>query len=191
MANTLSKFIADNKLSAEIAGKSYVMVEGWQFAGSQLGLVAIITETENISDDKEVKYRSICEVRHAQTGMVVSQGFAVCSNKESKKRSFDEYAVASMAQTRAIGKAYRNILAWLVRASGFETTPADEVNKETMEDELAKLKKEVFKAFGEAGVSDSSEMIDKIKEVTGKAVIETADDARQVIDSLKAKDETL
>lgn len=34
----------------------------------------------------------------------------------------------SMAQTRAIGKAYRNILAWIIRAAGYEPTPAEEMD---------------------------------------------------------------
>jgi hypothetical protein len=33
-----------------------------------------------------------------------------------------------MAQTRAIGKAYRNLLAWLMKAAGFEATPAEEMD---------------------------------------------------------------
>ena len=55
-------------------------------------------------------------------------GIALCSNKEKTKRYFDEYAILSMAQTRAIGKAYRNLLAWLMKAAGFEATPAEEMD---------------------------------------------------------------
>ena len=32
-----------------------------------------------------------------------------------------------MAQTRAIGKAYRNIIGWVIKLSGYEPTPAEEV----------------------------------------------------------------
>jgi hypothetical protein len=37
----------------------------------------------------------------------------------------------SMAQTRAVGKAYRNILAWIIRAAGYEPTPAEEMDYDT------------------------------------------------------------
>ena len=37
----------------------------------------------------------------------------------------------SMAQTRAIGKAYRNCLAWIIRAAGYEPTPAEEMDYNT------------------------------------------------------------
>ncbi len=40
----------------------------------------------------------------------------------------DEYAILSMAQTRAVGKAFRNQLAWLMKAAGFEATPAEEMD---------------------------------------------------------------
>ena len=49
-------------------------------------------------------------------------GFAICTNKEKRQTAFDEYAVASMAQTRAVGKAYRIYLGWIMKMAGFEST---------------------------------------------------------------------
>jgi len=34
-----------------------------------------------------------------------------------------------MSQTRSIGKAYRNLLAWLISAAGFQATPAEEMEQ--------------------------------------------------------------
>jgi hypothetical protein len=53
---------------------------------------------------------------------------AICSNKEGNKRQWDEYAILSMAQTRATGKAFRNLISWLMKAAGFEATPAEEMD---------------------------------------------------------------
>ena len=64
-------------------------------------------------------------------GTTVGAGFAVCSNKESGKKFYQEFAIMSMAQTRAIGKAYRNCLAWIIRAAGYEPTPAEEMDYNT------------------------------------------------------------
>jgi hypothetical protein len=36
-----------------------------------------------------------------------------------------------MAQTRAIGKAYRNTFGFIAKAAGFEATPAEEMPRET------------------------------------------------------------
>lgn len=134
LSNELAKLIKEKNLSTTIQRKEYVNVSGWQFAGSALGLMPIITEVTDLTrrgnDPKQVefKYLAKCEVRKITTGEVVSTGIAICSSFERTKASFDEYAILSMAQTRAIGKAYRNLLAWLMNAAGFEATPAEEMD---------------------------------------------------------------
>lgn len=128
LSNELSKLIKEKGLSSNIQGKQFVNVEGWQFAGASLGLMPIITDTKDLSNETTIKYMATCEVRNINTGNVVATGIALCSNSEKTKRYFDEYAILSMAQTRAIGKAYRNLLAWLMKAAGFEATPAEEMD---------------------------------------------------------------
>lgn len=128
VASTLQTFVTERKLTANIQGKNYPLVEAWQFAGSQLGLIPVVKEVKNLSTDSELKYEAFVEVIRLTDSVVLSRGYAVCSNKENSKRRFDEYAIASMAQTRAVGKAYRNILAWLMKAAGFEATPAEEMD---------------------------------------------------------------
>lgn len=128
LSNELSKLIKEKGLSSNIQGKQFVNVEGWQFAGASLGLMPIITETKDLSNETTIKYMATCEVRNITTGAIVATGIALCSNAEKTKRYFDEYAILSMAQTRAIGKAYRNLLAWLMKAAGFEATPAEEMD---------------------------------------------------------------
>lgn len=188
MAVELTKFIKDNKLSVSIAGKEYVMVEGWQFAGSQLSLTAIPGDVENVSTASETKYKANAEVFHIPTGTLISRGFAICSNKEAKKKSFDEYAVASMAQTRAIGKAYRNNLSWLMKLAGFEGTPVEEIDRDVVEEDLGKIKANVFARFKELGITDTAKMLDIIEKATGKQTIDNSDDAMQVLAELRKED---
>jgi hypothetical protein len=128
LATELSKLIKEKGLSSNIQGKQFVNVEGWQFCGASLGLMPIITNTQDLSNENAIKYMATCEVRNINTGAVVATGIALCSNAEKTKKYFDEYAILSMAQTRAIGKAYRNLLAWLMKAAGFEATPAEEMD---------------------------------------------------------------
>jgi hypothetical protein len=128
LSTELSQLIKEKGLSSNIQGKQFVNVEGWQFAGASLGLMPIITSTQDLSNETSIKYMATCEVRNITTGTVVATGIALCSNAEKTKRYFDEYAILSMAQTRAIGKAYRNLLAWLMKAAGFEATPAEEMD---------------------------------------------------------------
>lgn len=192
LAGQLTKFIDDNHLSSNIAGKKYIQVEGWQFAGSQLGLSAVVVSIDDISTETAIKYKATVEVVHNATGQIVSRGFAICSKKESKKASFDEYAIASMAQTRAIGKAYRNILAWLVRMAGFEGTPSEEIGDSTREDlraELAEKKADVFAAFKTHNITDSQDMLNHIGVAIDKQSITTADEADLVLAYLEGLDE--
>lgn len=134
LSKDLAKLIKEKGLSSNIQGKQFVNVEGWQFAGASLGLMPIITETTDLTrrgtepGQIEIKYMAKCEVRNINTGQLVATGVAICSNFEHSKKRFDEYAILSMAQTRAIGKAYRNLLAWLMKAAGFEATPAEEMD---------------------------------------------------------------
>lgn len=128
VAEILQRFVSEKKLTANIKGKNYPLVEAWQFAGSQLGLYPILTEVRDMSNGNEIKYAAWVEVRKIQDHSIMSRGFAICSNKEFSKKSFDEYAICSMSQTRAEGKAYRMLLSWLMKAAGFEATPAEEMD---------------------------------------------------------------
>lgn len=190
LAKQLQQFAKDNNLTANIAGKQYMQVEGWQFIGTQMGLTDVVQTCEPIPSEnpKEIKYKAEVTVIN-QNGTIISRGFAFASNQEKKKTTFEEYAVASMAQTRAIGKAYRNFLSWIVKMAGYEATPFEEVDKNKIETDLAKAKQTVLKALNDAGIDDSSEMIRVIETATGKATLDTVDDANKVIGYLKELEE--
>ncbi|MGY3406080.1 hypothetical protein ACVWZV_002193 [Bradyrhizobium sp. GM5.1] len=129
MADVLKKHVVDQKLYTAIQGKNYVHVEGWQFAGGLLGTFPRVIAIENLSTGNETKWKAEVEIVNLKDGSVLSRGFAICSSKESKKKSFDEYAILSMAQTRAIGKAYRNVIGWVMKLAGYEATPSEEMSK--------------------------------------------------------------
>lgn len=128
VATILQDFVKDKNLTANIEGKQYPLVEAWAFAGSQLGLYPTLIEIKDLSTDSEIKYLAIVEVRRHSDERVMGRGVAICSNKEYAKKGFEEYAILSMAQTRATGKAFRNLLSWLMKAAGFEATPAEEMD---------------------------------------------------------------
>lgn len=127
MANVLKGHIVKQKLYTTIVGKNYAHVEGWQFAGGLMGLFPIVTEVVDLSKQGEIKWMAKVEIQNIKDGKVVGRGFAICSNKENRKKSFDEYAIVSMAQTRAIGKAYRNLIGWVMKLAGYEGTPSEEM----------------------------------------------------------------
>lgn len=129
MATVLKNHIIKHNLYTTIVGKNYAHVEGWQFAGGMMGLFPKVSEVTDLSDGAKKKWLAKVEIVDRKTDKVVSVGVALCSNEESKKKSFDEYAVLSMAQTRAIGKAYRNLLGWVMKLAGYEGTPSEEMVK--------------------------------------------------------------
>ena len=128
VAEILQRFVKEKKLTANIKGKEYPLVEAWCYAGSQLGLYPLLLCVNDLSNDKEIKYQAEVEIRRISDDKIMSRGIAVCSNKEASKRAFDEYAICSMAQTRAEGKAFRMLLSWIMKAAGFEATPAEEMD---------------------------------------------------------------
>ena len=153
IANALATVILDRNLSMNIGNKRYVFVEGWQLAGAYFGIVPIIKSLEQmeVTDDSEVKYRAEVELRNVKTNDLVGYGFAICSNKEKGKTSFDEFAVASMAQTRAVGKAYRLTLGWVIKLAGYEGTPAEEMDEDKKTAPKTEASEEdKTKAFAEA-----------------------------------------
>ena len=128
VAAILQRFVKEKKLTANIKGKDYPMVEAWAFAGSQLGLYPVVEFVQDLSDANQIKYLSEVSIYRYADNMRMSKGVAICSNKEANKRQWDEYAICSMAQTRATGKAFRNLLSWIMKAAGFEATPAEEMD---------------------------------------------------------------
>ena len=137
MATVLKEHIINNKLYTTIKDKNYVHVEGWQFAGGLLGTfprvvqVTCLENKDNGGGSNTWRYLAEVEIVRSD-GSVVSRGFGLCSSKEenySGRRWKDEYAVLSMAQTRAIGKAYRNVIAWVMKLAGYEGTPKEEMEE--------------------------------------------------------------
>jgi hypothetical protein len=153
LAGSMQKFIEEQKLFSIISGKKFPNVEAWQFAGMSLGIIPVLESVVNHSryakdstETDEYKYEATVRLERAETGQTVGRGTSVCSNKEKTKRYFEEYAIQSMAETRAVGKAYRLMLSFLMKSAGFEATPADEVENLVVDEKnhtIARLEKEI------------------------------------------------
>jgi hypothetical protein len=154
MAVVLKNHIVKHKLYTDIKGKNYVHVEGWTFAGGMLGLHPIVTEVKELGPNRWMAKTEIVNGK----GEILSAGYATCSKLESKKASFDEYAVLSMAQTRSIGKAYRNLIGWVMKMSGYESTPAEEIKSAPTEAEVKSI--------------NTKPAIDKLSKATNKVELQ-------------------
>lgn len=110
---------------ANISGKKYPKVEWWTTVGFSLGLVPREASSKKLDRDGETAYESTVEVWRGE--QLVTRATAICSSTEKRWGHADEYAIKSMATTRATGKAYRIPLSFLAVMSGLEATPADEI----------------------------------------------------------------
>jgi hypothetical protein len=68
------------------------------------------------------------QFRAAKGGIAVGWGEGRCTRGEPSKVNQEDYALASMAQTRAQSRALGAPLKFVVKLAGYETTPAEELD---------------------------------------------------------------
>ena len=112
----------------------YVIVEGWEVLGTMLGIVPDTKIVEEMKNDKgrtigfkaraTLYQNPILDDGKIVGGTVLSTAEAYCTKDDFQKKFF---SMASMAQTRALGKAYRMALSWIVKMAGFEATYAEDM----------------------------------------------------------------
>ncbi len=108
-----------------IQGKVYPRIEWWASVSASLGLFPRVLYSRRLEREGEIAYEAKVEIH--RNGLVISSGEAMCSNRELRWQSADEYAIKSMAITRASGKSYRIPLSFLAVMAGLEVTPAEEM----------------------------------------------------------------
>jgi hypothetical protein len=108
-----------------IKGKQYPKIEWWTSVSASLGLFPRVLYSKRLDRDDEIAYEAKVEVH--RNGQIIASGEALCSSKETRWQHADEYAIKSMAITRASGKAYRIPLSFLAVMAGLEVTPAEEM----------------------------------------------------------------
>ena len=113
-----------------IKGKQYPKIEWWTSISASLGLFPRVLYSKRLDREDEIAYEAKVEV-FRNGNQIVASGEAMCSNRESRWQGADEYAIKSMAITRASGKAYRIPLSFLAVMAGLEVTPAEEMPSET------------------------------------------------------------
>jgi len=126
IAEIVSGLIEEKKLYHTIQGRKYVRCEGWTTMGALFDLYPTITELKKEKNGKEVTYTATCEIRR-RDGQALTRAISSCSNMERGKRNMMEFQIASMAQTRAVSKAFRLALSWVMTLAGYEPTPAEEM----------------------------------------------------------------
>ncbi|MBM4043892.1 MAG: hypothetical protein FJ279_02150 [Planctomycetes bacterium] len=107
----------------------YPKVDWWTSMGFALNLIPRMAgEVQTV---REGDFKAIVEIWHVEKQILITRGEGFCSMSEKFKsgrlRWADEYAARAMAQTRAIGRAFRGPLGGLAALAGLEATPAEEM----------------------------------------------------------------
>jgi len=126
IANALAPIIEKQKLFTVIGGKKHVWVEGWTTMLAMLNVFPTVDFVRKLERPDEVAYEARVVLKFADGRVFAAEH--MCSNREAGKSGWPEYAVKSMAQTRAVGKAARLSFSWIMSLAGYATTPAEEMD---------------------------------------------------------------
>ena len=140
VANCLSDLIKSQGLVKKGLNKKdpeaeSVLVEGWEVLGTMLGIVPITEIVEPICNDKgKVRgYKARAYLYRnpiMENGKIIGGTLIATTEASATVEGFqkDTASMMSMAQTRALGKAYRMALSWIMKMAGYEGTPAEEMS---------------------------------------------------------------
>lgn len=127
VATSLKHVIDKQKLAVNISGNTYVTSEGWETLGTMLGCTPYVESVEEVSlGEKKHQYGYQATVSIRQGDHILSRAYAMAERNNNQS---ERHAVYSMAQTRALGKAYRMAFSWIMKMAGYEPTPAEEMPK--------------------------------------------------------------
>jgi hypothetical protein len=127
IADLLAPVIERRRLYVEISGRRHVLCEGWTTLAALVGVTPYVVWSRELPDGAGWEARA--EVRRLD-GMPIAAAEAECRRDESNWAHRDDYALRSMAQTRAVAKALRLCLGWIMSLAGYEATPAEEMPAE-------------------------------------------------------------
>jgi hypothetical protein len=123
VATVLADVIKQRNLAKRIGNRDHIQIEGWTLLGSMLGVFGEVEWTRPIERGWEAR-----AVARTMAGATVGAAEAMCTRGERTWSNRDEYAIRSMAQTRALSKALRLPLGFIVELAGFAATPAEEMD---------------------------------------------------------------
>ncbi len=123
-AKVLKSFLDKTQSVIKIGATEHVRVGGWQFLAQQAGL-SVGTSAEPFEMGDETGWKGHAIVYRG--GIQMGEADALCLRSEANWKSRDTYALCSMAQTRAVSKAIKGVLGFVVVMAGYSDTPAEEM----------------------------------------------------------------
>lgn len=133
-AKVLADVIEKQHLYNTISGRKFVRAEGWVPLARFNGAIP-----KEVSNEPQPDGRYIARVQlvRIDDGVILSEASAECGGPDEQMwQRRAPYARRSMAATRATGKVCRLAFSWIMVLSGFEATPAEEMDG--VKDEIEK-----------------------------------------------------
>lgn len=127
-ATNLQNVISKKHKPVKFNGEQYLEFEDWQTAGQFYGYTVRTGDAVSIEIDGVKGAKAKADLLDKE-GRIVGGAESFCMRDEANWRSKPWFQLASMAQTRAGSKAFRNRLAWFVVLAGFKATPAEEMDQ--------------------------------------------------------------
>jgi len=153
-AKALISVVSQKKKPVIMNGEQYLEYEDWQTCGQFYGYTVRTHHAEPVEVDGVKGARAEADLVDVRTGEVIGGAEAYCMRDEEHWNTRPKYEwqgeggnrqrvkvgdevvpwfqLASMAQTRAGAKAFRNRLAWVVVLAGYRATPAEEMTEGTI-----------------------------------------------------------
>jgi hypothetical protein len=131
-ADILKRALREQGMIQRVGDRDHIKIEGWQTVGILRGVTAIPIWTRPIEPrSEEGHWGWECRVEaHSLSGQILGAGEAMVTRHEKRWASAEDYALRSMAQTRAQSKALKSVFAFVVTLAGYSPTPAEEMGEE-------------------------------------------------------------
>jgi len=131
MAKVLQDVVKQAGLSRKFGGqKEHLFFEAWQTIGRFFNVTPSTEWSKPImAGDKIIGWEARAIVTNAN-GLTVAAAESMCGTDEPNWKGKANYAIRSMAQTRASSKALRQAFAWVAVLAGYSATPAEEMDAE-------------------------------------------------------------
>ena len=127
VAGQLKEMLDRGGMTMQIGANEHVLIGGWQTLGSLLGISPYVVWSRPLEDPQGPQgWEARAEARTVD-GRVVGAAEAMTTRDERQWKNADEFAVRSMAQTRAMSKALRGPLGFVMTLAGRSDTPAEEM----------------------------------------------------------------
>jgi hypothetical protein len=127
IATPLKELLDSQNLIMNLGKGEHVLIDGWLMLCTMLGCTPVTEWIEPMSEnesDAKYAYRACVSIKKGDTILATQKHIATSNGNQS-----DDFAVASMAETRATSKACRKALGWVVKMAGLNPTPFEDMPK--------------------------------------------------------------